>query len=147
MLPTSYVRRRSSNSILGNVLPQRRSESRSRRHRSVIRSGWLAITSPCSTPGSLKVGAIFARTFDQKVGFSNGCVQLGPKNPPPFVPSCLIATNAATGPREIVCVAPSRVVATAAPSSVIGIPSPAKQLAQTNDIGSKINPVARQTSW
>ena len=59
--------------------------------------------------------AMLQSTFDQNVGFSNGCVQLGPKNPPPLVPSCLIVTNAATGPRAIVCVAPSTVVATAAP--------------------------------
>ena len=42
-----------------------------------------------------------ARMFVQKVGFSNGCVQFGPKKPPPFVPSCLMVRNAATGPRAI----------------------------------------------
>ena len=64
-------------------------------------------------------------------GFSNGWVEFGPKNPPPLVPACLIATSAATGPRAIVWVsifvaAPSSVVAVAAPSKVIGTPSPTR---------------------
>src|SRR5262245_1343820 len=66
--------------------------------------------------------AIVDTTLVQKVGFSNGCVLLGPKKPPPLVPSCLIATNAATGPRQITCTAPSNVVAGAAPANVIGTP-------------------------
>ena len=37
-------------------------------------------------------------------GFSNGCAEFGPKKPPPLVPSCLIDTSAATGPRLIVWV-------------------------------------------
>ncbi len=40
----------------------------------------------------------------QGLGFSNGWAELGPKKPPPLVPSCLIATSAATGPTAIVCV-------------------------------------------
>ena len=52
--------------------------------------------------------------IDQKlvhgVGFSNGCAALALKNPPPFVPSCLIASWLATGPIAIVCFAPSSVV-------------------------------------
>src|SRR5262249_52769599 len=32
------------------------------------------------------------------VGFSNGCALFCPKNPPPFVPSCLMATCEAAGP-------------------------------------------------
>ena len=38
------------------------------------------------------------RKFVSGVGFSKGCVQLGPNQPPPLVPSCLIATKAATDP-------------------------------------------------
>ncbi|EKD27055.1 MAG: hypothetical protein ACD_79C00905G0001 [uncultured bacterium] len=29
--------------------------------------------------------------LDNGVGFSNGCAELTPKNPPPFEPSCLMA--------------------------------------------------------
>ena len=32
------------------------------------------------------------------VGFSNGVAEFAPKNPPPFVPRCLIASSAATAP-------------------------------------------------
>ncbi len=52
--------------------------------------------------------------IDQKlvhgVGFSNGCAAFALKKPPPFVPSCLIASWLATGPIAIVCFAPSSVV-------------------------------------
>ena len=46
---------------------------------------------------------IIDSAFVQRFGFSNGCVLFGPKKPPPLVPSCLMATNAATGPRAMVC--------------------------------------------
>ena len=45
------------------------------------------------------------------MGFSNGCEELVLKKPPPFVPSCLIATWDAAGPWAMVCALPSRVVA------------------------------------
>ena len=35
------------------------------------------------------------------VGFSKGVAELAPKNPPPFVPKCLIDSNAAIGPDAI----------------------------------------------
>ena len=71
--------------------------------------------------------------FVHEVGFSNGWAEFGPKKPPPLVPSCLIATTAATGPRAIPCVlgvpssfdpiAPAwSVTAEAFPSNVIGTP-------------------------
>ncbi len=44
------------------------------------------------------------------VGFSNGWALLALKNPPPLVPSSLIASCDATGPIAIVCVPPSSVV-------------------------------------
>ncbi len=50
--------------------------------------------------------------FDSGVGFSSGTVEFGPYQPPPFVPSCLIATIGATGPTGMVC------VVTACPSTV-----------------------------
>ena len=47
--------------------------------------------------------------FTSGVGFSNGWALLALKNPPPFVPSILMASCDATGPREITCFAPSTV--------------------------------------
>ncbi len=35
------------------------------------------------------------------MGFSNGCAELALKKPPPLVPSCLIASCDATGPRAM----------------------------------------------
>src|SRR5262245_23340856 len=55
--------------------------------------------------GSTRI-AIVDTKLVQNVGFSNGWLLLGPKKPPPLVPSCLIATNAATGPRQISCAGP-----------------------------------------
>ena len=48
--------------------------------------------------------------FVKQVGFSNGCAELAPKNPPPLVPICLIPINAAAGPRETDTVSPCSVV-------------------------------------
>src|SRR5262249_49055596 len=50
--------------------------------------------------------------FVNGVGFSYGCAELALKNPPPLVPSSLIASCDATGPCGMVCVFPSMVVAT-----------------------------------
>src|SRR3954451_21477946 len=81
------------------------------------------------------IGSAAIETIDRRLlqgeGFSNGWAEFGPKNPPPLVPACLIATSAATGPRAIVWVsnfvaAPSTVAAVAAPSKVIGTPRPTR---------------------
>ena len=40
------------------------------------------------------------------VGFSNGVAEFALRKPPPFVPSCLIASMKAIGPRAIVWVTP-----------------------------------------
>ncbi len=37
------------------------------------------------------------------VGFSKGCAALTLKKPPPFVPSCLMASCDATGPTATIC--------------------------------------------
>ena len=42
------------------------------------------------------------------VGFSKGCALLALKNPPPFVPSSLIASCEATGPKGMTWDAPSK---------------------------------------
>ena len=49
--------------------------------------------------------------FENRLAFSNGNDELVLKNPPPFVPSCLITTCEATGPCAIVCVPPDSVCA------------------------------------
>jgi hypothetical protein len=41
--------------------------------------------------------------FENGVGFSSATVLLGPYQPPPLLPSCLIATIGATGPSGIFC--------------------------------------------
>ena len=45
---------------------------------------------------------IVSSRFENGVGFSSGTAEFGPYQPPPFVPSCLMATIAATGPTGIV---------------------------------------------
>ena len=46
--------------------------------------------------------ASISRKFESGVGFSNGCAEFALKNPPPFVPSCLIAICDATGPSAMI---------------------------------------------
>ena len=41
---------------------------------------------------------IISSIFEKGVGFSSGYAELVPKNPPPLVPSCLMATWLAAGP-------------------------------------------------
>ena len=49
------------------------------------------------------------------VGFSNGCAEFALKNPPPLVPSCLIASCEATGPPGRLWVPPVSVVTSVKP--------------------------------
>ena len=49
--------------------------------------------------------------FENGSAFSNGNAELVLKNPPPFVPSCLITICEATGPCASVCVPPASVCA------------------------------------
>ena len=71
-------------------------------------------------------------------GFSNGCAELALKKPPPLVPSSLIASWKATGPREMVCLAPSSVVASTDGASVCGTPIASSSAATTRDSGSRM---------
>jgi len=86
--------------------------------------------------GSATIEAIDSRLL-QGLGFSKGWVELGPKNPPPLVPACLIATSAATGPRGGAWPAPSSVVPCAAPWKVIGTPAATSRTEMTRAAGSR----------
>src|SRR5262249_18069513 len=69
--------------------------------------GWPGFGTICPAMTIDAIGSTTIAATDRRlvhgVGFSNGCAEFGPKKPPPFVPACLIATRAATGPRQIVC--------------------------------------------
>ncbi len=56
--------------------------------------------------------------LESGVGFSHGWALFALKYPPPLVPSILIASCDATGPRSSDCVEPSRAVHEAGPASV-----------------------------
>ena len=63
------------------------------------------------------------RKFVRPVGFSNGWAPLALKNPPPFVPSCLITSWDATGPRGMTWRTPLRASwMCASPASVCTAP-------------------------
>ena len=49
------------------------------------------------------------RKFVSGFGFSSGWAAFAFMKPPPFVPSCLMASCEATGPIAITCVPPSSV--------------------------------------
>ena len=51
----------------------------------------------------IKSNEIISNILENIVGFSNGCAELTPKNPPPFVPNCFIAIWLAAGPCGITC--------------------------------------------
>ena len=82
--------------------------------------------------------AQISRMLVQALGFSNGCAELALKKPPPLVPSSLMISWLATGPIEMVCFAPSSVVASTEPASVCGTPSATKTSATTIAIGSRM---------
>ena len=76
--------------------------------------------------------------FVSPVGFSNGLAPLALKNPPPFVPSCLMASWEPTGPRGMTCRTPLRASCTCTgPPSVCRAPWPMKTRAATNAMGSR----------
>ena len=78
------------------------------------------------------------RKFVRPVGFSNGSAPLALKKPPPFVPSCLMTSCDAIGPRGMTWLAPlSASVMCTAPEKVSIAPSEMKMIAAKNAIGSR----------
>ena len=69
---------------------------------------------------------------------SNGCAEFTLKNPPPFVPSCLIAICEATGPRAIVCSNPWMPCTTAEFENVCTTPWVIKMIAKIAANGSRM---------
>ena len=67
------------------------------------------------------------RRLVRPVGFSKGWAELMLKNPPPFVPSCLMASMKPTGPTAMVCETPLRALwMLTGPPSVSTAPWPTK---------------------
>ncbi len=75
--------------------------------------------------------------FESWVGFSNGIAELTLKKPPPLVPSCLIATCEATGPRASVWWPPSSVVVVTACPMVCSTPCESRITPTMIDSGSR----------
>jgi hypothetical protein len=71
---------------------------------------------------------------------------IGVEEPPPLVPSILIATWLATGPVAMVWRAPSSVVASIEPARVCGTPRATRTSARTAAIGSSTKRVMRVRS-
>ena len=76
--------------------------------------------------------------FEIVVGFSKGWAELALKNPPPLVPSSLIASCEATGPSGISCVPPARVWTVIELAKVWITPCETRTSAATKAIGSRM---------
>ncbi len=72
------------------------------------------------------------------VGFSNGLAPFALKNPPPFVPSCLMTSCEATARAGWSAHAVERVVDVAGPPRVCTAPCAMKMTAATSAIGSRM---------
>ena len=88
-------------------------------------------------PGIAKIRKI-EKKFVSGFGFSKGWAALALKKPPPFVPSCLIASCEATGPIAIVCLAPSSVTTSWYGERFWIIPCETNTSANTSEIGSRM---------
>ena len=88
-----------------------------------------------------------SKRFVQDVGFSNGCAEFVLKNPPPFVPSSLIASCEATGPPGRFCVLPASVVSSVKPLKFCTTPPMMSTIALRNAKGrsSRNDPRNRST--
>ncbi len=116
------------------------------------RTAWPCRTLPTMRPkvrGSATGTASISTTWNADVhadGFSNGCAEFALKNPPPFVPSSLIASWEATGPPGTACVPPASVVTSVAPDQLWITPPSTSTSAATSDRGSRIRTVPRTRS-
>ncbi len=70
--------------------------------------------------------------------FSKGMEELTLKKPPPFVPSCLIATSEAAGPRASVWCPPTSVLMVSGPLSVWITPWETRRIATITESGSRM---------
>src|ERR1700733_15144548 len=82
--------------------------------------------------------AIVSIAFEKWVGFSNGCAELAPNQPPPFVPSCLMAIIPAAGPLDTCTVSPWSVTMVSLPLKPEGVPQKTRTTANTIDNGKSI---------
>ena len=80
------------------------------------------------------------------VGFSNGCAEFALKNPPPFVPSSLIASCDATGPPGTVAVPPVIVATSWKPERFWMTPPAIRTTAATIENGSSTRRMPRVRS-
>ena len=71
-------------------------------------------------PAGIKKIASICSEFVQALGFSNGCAELAFKNPPPLVPTILMASCEAIGPMGKVCVAATLATSVGLPSAPAG---------------------------
>ena len=76
--------------------------------------------------------------FVSPFGLSNGWAELALKKPPPLLPSSLIDSCDASGPRAIVCWAPSSVVIVWGPARVWATPCDTRTMAATKAIGRRM---------
>jgi hypothetical protein len=76
--------------------------------------------------------------LEKVVGFSNGNAELTLKNPPPLVPSSLMAICEATGPIASTCPKPCRVVTVTAPVKFCTTPWETSSSVPITDSGSRI---------
>ena len=86
------------------------------------------------------------RKFVPGVGFSYGCAEFALKNPPPLVPSSLIASCEATGPWGIFCSAPSTVFTATSAWKFCTTPRETKKSAARKENGRSTQRIARVQS-
>ena len=80
------------------------------------------------------------------VGFSNGCAEFALKNPPPLVPSSLMASWDATGPPGTTAEPPVMVVTSWNPLTFWITPPASSTTAASTESGSRIRSVPRVRS-
>ena len=95
--------------------------------------------------GMMRMASISSQLV-RPVGFSKGWAELALSGPPPLVPSSLMISCEAKGPRAMTCSAPCSVVAVAVPSNVWVTPCQTSTMAPTTARGRRMYSVERVTS-